>query len=505
MRSKRQLIFFTVIFAALFFSTRVPGLGRDEINPDSVNWHWRSEQFVVALKAGNWQGTYQHYHPGVTLMWIVGPTVEVIKQLFPQEYGSYNHENFSVFHTASKMVLVFVQFVLSLIAIYLLSKLFSPVKAFLIVGLFTLEPFFVGNSRIIHLDLLMSLFILNGLSLAYWGIRDYKAWKVMLAGFFLSLAFLTKSVSAGAFLFAFSFGAIWLWFYEKRDIKKIARYLVLLSASFVVATFLLFPALWVKPAYVLTELWQEGARGGVRKGHGQIVMGEYTRDAGAGFYPLVLLMKTSLVTWVGVALFLYFSLKNYKSMKSLSSFPLYLTIFYLGYLLVMTFPTKKIDRYMIPMVPYFAILAVLGYSQVEKLSKKLVPLLFLVFITIPLISFFPHYFTYTSPLFGSVKRANTIIAQKPFGIAIPDLKQFIFERHGEYPKLGFLDVKPMKAIYMNSRVCDFRVCGSDDYDVLVIGINEELPNHLGERFAYDSSFFVNGLEYWKIYVKNDTL
>lgn len=68
--NKRYLLI--SIFAVLFLATRFFGLGSDVVNPDATNWHVRAEQFVVGLKHGQLERTYQHYQPGVTLMWIVG-------------------------------------------------------------------------------------------------------------------------------------------------------------------------------------------------------------------------------------------------------------------------------------------------------------------------------------------------------------------------------------------------------------------------------------------------
>jgi hypothetical protein len=48
------------LFVVSFALTRLPALGIDVINPDGVNWHYRSEQFVVGLKTGALEKTYQH-------------------------------------------------------------------------------------------------------------------------------------------------------------------------------------------------------------------------------------------------------------------------------------------------------------------------------------------------------------------------------------------------------------------------------------------------------------
>jgi uncharacterized membrane protein (DUF485 family) len=193
-------------------------------------------------------------------------------------------------------------------------------------------------------------------------------------------------------------------------------------------------------------------------------------------------------------------------------FPLFLFIFYLGYFLVMTFPSKKIDRYMVPVYPLLCYYAVLGYYKLilslPKMKKFLsvsVAALFIVFVLYPDVKLFPFLFTYTSPFFGTPENANRIIAQKPFGIGIFDLKDLIVKRYSGKAKLGFLDVKPIEAIYANSRVFDMRVNGPGSYDYAVLGINEEFPDKVTQdtRFTFvkETSLYINGLEYWRVYAK----
>ncbi len=506
----RKKLLYIIVFVLIFLATHIFKLGTDIINPDAVNWHWRSEQFVVGLKSMDWAKTYQHYHPGVTLMWIMGPVVEIIKQFVPG-YEIYNENTFLTFHIYSKLTLVAVQLVLTLMTIYLLSRFMAWKKALIVSVLFSFEPFFLANSRLLHLDVLMTLFLFNGLLLAFWGLREFKWWKAAFAGLFISFAFLTKSISIGAVLYILFFTTVYL-FVETTVRKKTLFYLPVFLLVFLASTFVFFPAMWTDPAFVITEIFSEGERVGVRDGHGQIILGEYTREAGFEFYPLVLAMKLSPLIWAGLITYVFFLFKGAKRIikrRFFDSHTLFLAIFYIGYFLVMSYPTKKIDRYMVPMFPFLALIAVNGYEQLKavlnpRIVYSILGAFISAFIIYPIFSFYPYYFTYNSPFFGSAENANRILAQKPFGVGVPALKNFIFEQYGEYPRLGFYDVKPMRAIYRNSRICDIRICGTSDYDLLVLGINEEIPEKVAESkavFRHDSSFYINGLEYWKIYVK----
>ncbi len=541
-----------ILFLALFFATRFPQLGYDEINPDAVNWHYRTEQFLVGLKSGQFEKTYQHYHPAVTLTWVASVPIELIKQLKP-EFAVYSHENFLIYHTAVKVTLVVVQAVLSVFIIFLLAQVYKLVKnphyfwlSLFTVSLFSFEPFFVGNSRLFHMDVLVTLLLFAGLLLSFLAVLKYKWIYAVGAGVFLVAAFLTKSVAIGGVLYAVFLGGFLV--YLKYGVKTGIKYCILLLSAFIVVLFAIFPALWVEPVFVLINIFDEAERVGGRKGHEQIFFGRFSENPGPFFYPVVLILKVSLVTLIGTVLYTVTRFAvTVNTCKKLSFFAkaqnkarpklfftrvtsiltrspvLFLALFYIGYFVTMTLPSKKLDRYMLVVYPFLALIAVLGYYEVffrlkGHLRTIYVGALFVLlscFILYPLIKTHPYQFTYTSPIFGNAVSANNIIAQKSFGIGIPALRAHIFatypelfDAEGNFPRLGFIDKKPMGAIYMNSRIYDIRVNGLSDYDLLVLGINEDLPENVvkdlvGSPFTFEhhSSMYINGLEYWRIYVK----
>ena len=112
----KKTITLVLLFCLVFLVSRLPKLGADAINPDAVNWHYRSEQFVVGIKNQIWEKTYQHYHPGVTLMWVTGIPIEIFKQLSGVEV--YNQFSFYTFHFIAKYSLVVTQMFLSLLIIF---------------------------------------------------------------------------------------------------------------------------------------------------------------------------------------------------------------------------------------------------------------------------------------------------------------------------------------------------------------------------------------------------
>lgn len=518
-----------VLFISLFFLVRLPRLGNDAINPDGINWYYRSQQFVNGLKYLQFEKTYQHYHPGVTLMWITGPVIELTKQVLNTTL--IDQYNFYIFHFLVKFSLVVTHAVLSLFVIFFLSKILSFKDSLIITSLFTFEPFFVGNSRLYHMDILFTLFLFLSLIISYYALSKKSLLLSSLGGIFLGFSFLTKSIGIGSTLFVL--GYIFLQAILNKDsknsikenIRRNIKYILAIFLSFLLSVFIFFPALWVKPIYYISEIFSEGERIGIRKGHEQILFGESTNNAGLLFYPLVILMKVSPVVLLGVFLSLIlwekecicnvlnvFKKNNLK--EWFLSFNGFLTIFYIGYFIVMLLPSKKIDRYMLVEYPYLAFLAFNGYSKLikklykrdtkKKINKSIIYLLGIVLVLCfwiyPFYKLFPYYFVYTSPIFGSGKNANNIIAQKPFGIGMFDVKEMILDKYGEV-NLGFMDTKPMEAIYPSSKVFDIRVSGSEDYDVVVLASDEKMSDKLSSKFEKKMVMYINDIEYWSIYEK----
>jgi hypothetical protein len=496
------------LFVVFFYLTRVPRLENDIINPDGVNWHFRSEQFVVALKQRIWENTYQHYHPGVSLMWITGVPVEILKQVTGVKV--YNQFTFEAFDFIAKYFLINVQLWLSLVLIFLLTRIVHFNYAYLVVFLLNAEPFFLGNSRLYHLDVLLTLLLACGVASLWKMYKTEKMLFTLLAAFFFSMAFLTKSAAIGGLLFALGF---FVFLIIKTKSKKFIKHLGIFLLGYVAVTFIFFPALWVKPVETMVSIFDEAERVGGRKGHGQIVLGEYTRDAGLGFYPIVLLMKLSPFTVLGFALYVLFC-KYYAVGREDKYFTVFSGVFFLGYFVGMSLLSKKLDRYMLVMFPFIIYIAVLGYGRLLNYvhTKNFRPIFFSAFVSsfglvmlgLPVFMYFPWYFTYTSPVFGNASNANRIVAQKPFGVGVHDLKNFIIQKYGSYPRLGFIDIKPMKAIYPNRRIFDIREQKPYDDSLVVLGINETFEGKsegYADAFVLDAVFRINGLDYWRIYKK----
>lgn len=502
------------LFVLVFLGTRIPRLQNDIFSTDAVYWHHRSQNFIKALQSKDYIKTYQMYHPGVTLMWTTGLTAGAVSQVNNLDID-FIFNNLRDFHYLAKLTLVFWQLVLALISIYLLSKIFDYKKALFMILLLSVEPFFVGNSRLLHLDAQIAFYFIIGLSLSYLSIKSKNLLYPIFAGVFFGLGSLSKSIALGGLAFGSVAPAVLLVF-NKKYLKALINFSLVL-VSFVVIYFGLFPALWVDAKWVLTDMFNRSFKAGKIKGHKQIFMGKETHDPGFWFYPVLFFLKLSLVTIVGFLAY-YFGgfadavakgfgkVKIKKIFEYVKNMPFvtYATIFYLGYFTVITFFDKKVDRYPIPLYPFFAMIAVLGFYWFSKKLRWILLAFTSLTLIFTLLRSFPHYMTYTNPLIGDAEDGNRIVGQKLFGIGVYDLRQHIIDTYGTTHEIAINDPGPTQSIY-DWEVFDIFVRHPNGYDYAILGPNKQLPpsvQNSGVKFVYDSSVYINGLEFWRVFVKD---
>lgn len=502
-----SVIFPLLFLIALFFVTHIPRLGTDEINPDAINWHSRSEQYIDAIKSRDFNRTYQHYHPGVTLMFLTGVPVEILKRLSNPTVG-YNRYSYEVFHFVSKYLINVCLLVLIVLLIFYLSKVFSFRVSYLTGIFLTIEPFFLGNSRLLHMDALLSLLLINALVCFYLWYKEKSCKWILLAGIFLGLSFWTKNISILAILYCMGMSVL-LFIFRKLDKKQVFTSFITIILCFFAVGYAILPALWVNPQRVFTKIYN-GSRTVVTYGHQETFLGTESLNPGPYFYFVVLGYKLSpivLITFVASLVFIVWSVKkNYKNLfNSENSVHYYLLLFALGYFLALELSNKKIDRYLLPLYPIILIFVSYYLVKLFDVIKNIFIKIGLVciFVTVsivPVVGYFPYYFIYNSPIFGGPAMAEKVIGQKSFGVGVFEVRDFILKNYG-YVRVGFVDRKPISVIYPNSMVFDVRAYGPSKYDILVLDSDEKLPNKAKDIFVYDKTIKIQGLNFWNFYVK----
>ncbi len=536
-----------IVFVFLYLVLHIPNLAINELNPDAVNWHKRSEQFIAAIKTKDFEKTSQHYHPGVTIMWIVGVPVELAKQFLG--YGEvYNSENYETYHLFAKLSLISVNLVLSLLLIFFLSKITGFKLGFLTVFLLNLEPFFLGNAKILHMDVLFSNFVILTLVLAFLTVRTKNSYYVVLSSFFAAMSVLTRSIGIGLIPFILMY---FIHYIVVSKNKSFIRLVFVFVTAFMVITVMFFPALWVAPIKTIDEIFSRSYSIGVEDGHTQFYFGKETENPGFTFYPVIFLLRMSPFILLGFSSFLLHKLRLLKEhkkemiseLKDLSfikppiSFDRFITVFYLGYFFVMFIASKKLDRYMLPLYFLMVLFSLKGYQLLyAKWSSKLfvycISLLFVFTVVKPISTLSPYEFLYYSPLFKNAQTANSVVGFKDFGMGMSSLKTLMLDRYscieGEYSyprnfrveykdatyvcptvrakvNVGIYTSKNLAELYGNTNTKNTRFSKPNEYNVYLRVINGEMPKKIrtnGLVYKHDASILIGDLELWRIYVRS---
>jgi hypothetical protein len=163
--------------------------------------------------------------------------------------------------------------------------------------------------------------------------------------------------------------------------------------------------MWTYPLLALQTLYKGIFTVGVEGGHDQFYFGTYTQDPGWTFYLVVLALKSSAYVLMGLIgyLFVYKKLDEKKK-----KFAVYSLAFAALYLIFLTLPSKKLDRYLIPSILSFILVTSFFYERFKNyiLLLLLIPAIFI------LVRVHPDYFSYYNPLFGGLRTGINVIEPK---------------------------------------------------------------------------------------------
>lgn len=348
-----------------------------------MEWYPRSVQFWEALAQGDLENTYQRYHPGVTTMWIAGFGQRVYaltrgwstQELLDPPDGPVGPQSPPACAAVAALSVV-VSGCIVLICV-LLHRLIGQRAAFAAGCLLALDPFFITHSKIIHLDALMSSFMLLSALFLISFLRDNKARWLIASGAFAGLAFLTKSSSG--FLAPYVVLVVLLDLLLKgrgnpaswreqawRAIRSLTIWGLVAACVF----FLVWPAMWVAPGEMLGRIAKSALKH-AEEAHDRATFfgGRLVDDPGPLYYLAILAWKTTPVTLPSVCAAVVLLVKNWREK---STRPLwYLLIYALGFLLTMTVGAKKLARYMVPVLAALDVLAGWGLNQVAVAVKKI--------------------------------------------------------------------------------------------------------------------------------------
>jgi hypothetical protein len=384
----------TVIFLVSFVARM---LAHDVvITADEDNWMRRAGGFTWGLLNGQAGRTYQNGHPGVTTMWVAMLTLGPERMV---QYADRVHEQrlvgrvdgfWDALVDARPGFALVTALLVTLIA-GLSWRLFGPLVGSLTGLLVGFEPFYLAISQLVHMDAILSGCMVASVlaALVRWTGGGGRGWLVA-SGVLAGLAFLSKvpALFLVPFVPALGVGLLALkaapWLARRLGVdvaaegdraltfRLLAGDVLLWAVSLAVTYMALWPAIWVwGPLNILgrvAEFTRE--TGGQPHEQGTFFWGQQTADPGPLFYPVALALRLAPITLFGVLLASICWRRLAPRQRLLA---LALAAYACGFLLMMTLGAKKLDRYILPMVPALGVLAALGLAAGYGWLKKTPP------------------------------------------------------------------------------------------------------------------------------------
>ncbi|NMG60350.1 hypothetical protein E1H12_17960 [Geitlerinema sp. P-1104] len=436
-------IIFLTLFLTRIIAAEVP------INVDENLWLFRGLNFWGRLSSGNLAETYFQHHPGVPTMWVNGLGIALgcladtwNSSLDSQPLSSCanllrSHNFVSVdIYVITRWIQAIITSTLITGAIWLLCRVSTIKIALITISILALEPFFLGYQRLLITDSLQTAFLLVSiLSLfLHWRLTSGRFYLIV-SGVTMGLAISTKTTSILVFpgLMAIAILTELSYFkplFLKKGGVKQLQDVGLWSLCILVTFILIWPAMWVAPIETIRHLLQD-LRGETQRGF-LFFLGRSTSQINALFYPVVLLYRLSPILLIGASISLIMSL--FPSWRDESLYHKQIIanlILVLSFLLVLSLPGNKLDRYILPIVPFLVINAAIAwrfmFHKIKHLIVRTSPasisgrvnqigggvyqvslLLFLV-QSLTVAPYFPYYISYYNPLIGGAKTAQFVL------------------------------------------------------------------------------------------------
>jgi hypothetical protein len=411
------------------------------IYPVSRAWLWtmRAVNFGDVLLAGAWADTYQQYHPGVTVMWLSGFALKVLAWMRGLSSAQLLDIAPAPPGTADAVVQAGVLPLALVIALCIagsaaLVARLADRRVGLAAGLLmALDPFFISYSKEIHLNGLLTMFMLVSALLLLVYLKEGKRAPLVWSGVFAGLAVLTKSPA----IFLLPYAALALSVYPLlhgvplrealRGLWRPALKLVAWLAAAVAVFVLLWPAMWVQPVATLRAMG-EGLFFHVETPNENDVyfMGEVVDDPGAPFYLATMGWRMTAITLPMALAALAYALLNLRK-PGRHDLTWLLAAYVLFFTAQMSLSRMKQMSYILPAFPPLDILAAIGVvGTVDRLARlplgrrrpwlpaALLPLALVLQGAFSL-PYHPYYGTHYNVLLGGAKVAQHVVSLQDQG------------------------------------------------------------------------------------------
>jgi hypothetical protein len=338
----------------------------------------RSANVALALHERDWWGTYQIGHPEATVQLLValglGPDV-----LRPYA-GDFSSPDGRVAASVpgyfdalvqARRLMAPVHAELVVVTALLAWRLWGPAVGLLAGLVLALEPFLVAHGRILRTDALLAELLLVAVlaALAFWSGRA-GAWSLALCTAATGLALLTKTPAVAllgavpAAALAGTAGRAGRRLSFAPHSSPLATLAVWLVGSAVVVV-ALWPAMWIRPLRALERMaiyTQE--KGGSPMDAGSYFLGSPIVDPGPLYYAVALPLRLSPIVLGGLLLWVLLRAPGARRGVGL------VLLVGLGLAAVLAILPKKADRYILPAIPFLAVVAAAGIAALAERWRR---------------------------------------------------------------------------------------------------------------------------------------
>lgn len=476
----------TIFLLILFFCLRIPNLGIDISHTDEARWHIRSENFLKALQHKDFLNTYQHNQPGVMLMWVGAAYEYIFHSNFINPVNFTNLTNVDTYLTVSKeskTLLIVVLGVLFLFHLQLIKKLTNYTVMFLYGLLASVEPYLVGVDRYFHVTSLETyLLFASFLSLWLW-YKNNKKVSLIFSALLFSMSLLTKIASVILLpLYVFVF-LLKLKENKSFDTKSILKDSIIFLTILLATYILLFPAILINPVLVFSKLYA-GIYGGISEDARSIL---YNGLFSVLYYPVLFIFKASPVTLV-LLLCTLFSLRKLKTILELKFLIIYILLYYIA----LSVSVKKIDRYLISLLPPILLLVSVTSAKFKLNIQKIIVSSTLLFTLFLIYVYHPVYSAYYSPFFGGSKIANRFNVYTNSGQYYAQAALYLNENvQGKKIYVPYSDIS---FYYLFKEKENMQYVTKKNADFVVLSFNKSTKDFVPKRCVYIEKSFGSKIE-----------
>lgn len=443
------VLVFLICFLSRVFFSHVP------INVDENLWFFRGSGFIAQVLSGDlakFQETYYQHHPGVPTMWVDGFGITlgcVVDHWFPPQLTLepdsvrsciylLREQNFVPIesYVLTRVIQGLITSALITLSSWLVVRLVNLKIAIIWISILAFEPLFLAYQRLVITDSLQCGFILVSVLALFlhWRLASGKSY-LILSGAAMGMAIATKTTTILLFpgLMAIAVLTELNYFqpiFPKKGIAEQAKDIGIWTFCLVATFILIWPAMWVAPLETInrlaSDLQRETQRGGL------FFLGRSQDHINALFYPVVILYRFSpLLLLSSLISVLLASVPAWRPRGIYQKYLVANFILILSFLWLVSLPGNKVDRYILPIVPFLTLNAAIASFIILKRLKQSINrhhpkitsrirqeswlsfnTLVLVILAIQIITiypYFPYYMSYHNPFLGGTKTAKFIL------------------------------------------------------------------------------------------------